>query len=207
MVRRWTRLLIVAWAGFLPRVALAEIYTWVDDSGVLHFTNLEEALSRRPLPEDGFGGESPEVVVLATGETRKVFPADVRLFDEHFRAAANHYGLPFAYLKAVAKVESNFHPRAISRAKAKGLMQLMDGTAAHLNVKDPFDPIQNIFGGARYLRMLANMFDGDLSLTLAAYNAGPELVRRLKRVPNIDETEKYVRRVLEMYRFYQGADT
>jgi soluble lytic murein transglycosylase-like protein len=82
-------------------------------------------------------------------------------------------------------------------------MQLIDPTARRMKVEDPFDPRQNIFGGARYLRLLANQFDGDLVRTTAAYNAGPERVRRAGGIPNIRETRRYVRRVLEMYRHYR----
>jgi soluble lytic murein transglycosylase-like protein len=85
------------------------------------------------------------------------------------------------------------------------LMQLIDGTAAQMNVADPFDPRQNIFGGARYLRILANEFGGNMALTAAAYNAGPERVKRIGRVPEIRETQRYVRRVLQMYRHYKRS--
>ena len=82
-------------------------------------------------------------------------------------------------------------------------MQLIDSTAAQMRVDDPFDPKQSIFGGARYLRILANQFDGNMALTAAAYNAGPRRVQRLGRIPNIRETQRYVRRVLQMYRHYR----
>ena len=85
-------------------------------------------------------------------------------------------------------------------------MQLMDQTAKEMNVTDSYDPEQNIFGGARYLRLLANQFDGNMALTAAAYNAGPHRVSRLGRIPNIRETKRYVRRVLEMYRHYRRAE-
>jgi len=113
--------------------------------------------------------------------------------------AADYYQLPVTLLWAVIKVESNFDSDARSRAGAQGLMQLMPGTASDLGVRDPFDPYQNIFGGARYLRLLANRFAGDLQYTLAGYNAGPYAVQRAGGVPNYPETIGYVRKVLGYY--------
>jgi transglycosylase-like protein with SLT domain len=113
--------------------------------------------------------------------------------------AADYYQLPVTLLWAVIKVESNFDREAKSHAGAQGLMQLMPGTAADLGVRDPFDPYQNIFGGARYLRLLANRFAGDLQYTLAGYNAGPYAVQRAGGVPPYPETIGYIRKVLGYY--------
>lgn len=188
--------------------ARAELYTWVDADGVLHFAEVDG--TKDPSYQqytdsdiEGFGGEAPVVQVLSDGSRRTLYRADTSRYDDILRRAAEHYRLPMTFLKAVAKVESNFNPRAVSSANAKGLMQIIDATARLLNVQDPFDPEQSIFGGARYLRTLANMFDGDLALTAAAYNAGPERVKKAGRVPKIPETMRYVERVLEMYRFYE----
>lgn len=188
--------------------APAQVYTWVDADGVLHFAEVDgtkDASYQQYTDSDleGFGGETPVVQVLSDGSKRTLYRADVNRYDATLRRAAEHYRLPMAFLKAVAKVESNFNPRAVSSANAKGLMQIIDSTARLLNVQDPFDPEQSIFGGARYLRTLANLFDGDLALTAAAYNAGPERVKRAGGVPKIPETMRYVERVLEMYRFYE----
>jgi hypothetical protein len=193
--------------------ARAEIYSWVDDSGVLHFTDVDPrhlAGAMKPYagPDtESFGGQPPVVQELPGGNERTLFPVHVTRYDEILQRAAEHYRLPFAFLKAIAKVESNFNPRAVSRADAKGLMQLMDETAARLAVDDPFDPEQAIFGGARYLRMLANRFHGDLSLTAAAYNAGPLRVEQAKGVPKIEETQRYVERVLKLYQHYRSVDS
>ncbi len=194
-------------AGFGPSTAHADVYSWVDGEGVIHLTNVRPNANFKPyVAEDseGFGGERPIVMAMPGGRKRVLYRVNVSRFDDIFRRAAEHYRLPFAFLKAVAKVESNFNPRAVSHAQAKGLMQLIDSTAAAMRVADPFDPEQNIFGGARYLRVLANQFDGNMALVAAAYNSGPARVRRLGRIPRIRETQRYVRRVLQMYRHYRG---
>ena len=200
--------LIVAVLALWPAAAQAELYSYVDDQGVIHLTNVAPNANYKPYIDDegeGFGGEKPVVVQMPGGKKRVLYRVNVSRFDEIFRRAAKHYRLPFAFLKAVAKVESNFNPKAVSHAHAKGLMQLIDATAADMSVEDPFDPEQNIFGGARYLRLLANQFDGNMALVAAAYNSGPHRVKRLGRIPKIRETQRYVRRVLQMYRHYQGA--
>lgn len=193
-----------------PGWSRAELYSYVDDKGVLHFTNLRKSTKKgwkvvEGTAGDGFGGRPPLVLELE-GKPRVVYAVNVDRFDGLFREAARHYRLPFALLKAVAKVESNFDPTAVSHANAKGLMQLIDDTARRMKVDDPFDPRQSVFGGARYLRTLANVFDGDLVRTTAAYNAGPERVKRAGGVPNIRETRRYVQRVMEMYRHYRLAE-
>ncbi len=193
-----------------PGAASAQLYSWVDDDGVLHLTNVRPNANYRPFEaeeEEGFGGQKPVVIEIPGGKKRVLYPVNVGEYDHIFRRAAKHYRLPFAFLKAVAKVESNFNPQAVSPAQAKGMMQLIDSTAADMRVDDPFDPEQNIFGGARYLRILANQFDGNLPLVVAAYNAGPHRVKRLGRIPNIRETQRYVRRVMQMYRHYRSQDS
>ncbi len=120
-------------------------------------------------------------------------------YDGVIAEAARLYQLPPDFVRAVVKVESNFNPNAVSRTGACGLMQLMPGTARSMGVVNPFDPRQNIFGGTRYLRFLANTFSGDLVLTVAAYNAGEGAVQRYRGVPPYDETRRYVQRVLHHY--------
>jgi len=105
-------------------------------------------------------------------------------------------------IRAVIRTESSFNRYAVSKKGAQGLMQLMPATARELRVADPFDPHQNIDGGTRYLRQLMDTFDGSLTLTLAAYNAGPTLVKKVNRIPKIPETVTYVKRVLGHYKGY-----
>lgn len=124
-------------------------------------------------------------------------------FAPYVRKAAQHYGLPEALVWAVMKVESGFNPEAVSNKGAQGLMQLMPPTARDMGVTDPFDPEQNIYGGARYLRIVANKFDGDLVLALSAYHAGGGAVDGAGGIP-YEQTAEYVRRVLNAYYAYQA---
>lgn len=117
-------------------------------------------------------------------------------------AAAAHYALPEPLVWAVMKTESNFQPDVVSHRGAQGLMQLMPPTAGDMGVTDAFDPEQNIFGGARFLRILANKFDGDLVKTLAGYHAGGGAVSLTNGIP-YEQTAEYVRRVLNHYYAYQ----
>jgi soluble lytic murein transglycosylase-like protein len=120
--------------------------------------------------------------------------------------AASRFRVAPSLLKAMIKVESDFDQRAVSDKGAMGLMQLMPQTVRDMDVKDPFDPIENIAGGTRYLSLLMDRFKHDLRLSLAAYNAGPEKVEAYGGIPPIEETQVYVRRVLSAYRQYGGKD-
>ena len=134
-------------------------------------------------------------------------------YDRIIADASERYGVEPSLVKAVIHAESAYDPLAISRAGAKGLMQLMDATAEWLGVTDPFDPRQNIFGGTRFLAHLVDRYEGNEAVALAAYNAGPgridrlgiandeELERRLHELPA--ETQAYVRRVLDLKRQYE----
>ncbi len=126
-------------------------------------------------------------------------------FDRLIENAAQRYRLDPALVKAVIQAESNFNPRAVSSAGASGLMQLMPGTAASLGVKDSFDPDQNVDGGARLLRNLLDRYDQNVSLALAAYNAGPGAVDKYGGLPPYGETQRYVPRILGLYRAYRGG--
>jgi soluble lytic murein transglycosylase-like protein len=127
-------------------------------------------------------------------------------YDAYIREAASLYQIPEALVRAVIRVESNFDPRAISRANAQGLMQLIPATAERMLVTDPFDARQNVLGGTRYLRVLANLFNGNLQLTLAAYNAGEGAVIKYNGIPPYEETQAYVSKVLEYYDLYRGKN-
>ena len=124
--------------------------------------------------------------------------------DGLIRDVASREGLDEQLVKAVVEAESNFDPKAVSPAGAKGLMQLMDGTARALGVRNPFDPESNLAGGARYLKAMLEKF-GSLPLALAAYNAGPGAVERYAGIPPYSETKSYVERVLQLHRRNQMA--
>lgn len=125
---------------------------------------------------------------------------------EIMEEAAAIYVLPVAFIRAVVRVESNFNPKAISRCGAVGLMQLMPVNITSMQIQDPYDPRQNIMGGSRLLRRLANAWRGNLLLTLASYNAGERAVRdslsKHGEIPRFAETRRYVRRVIGFYRQY-----
>ncbi len=125
-------------------------------------------------------------------------PVGGKSFADLFREVEARFGLPSGLVEAVARVESGFDPCAVSPAGALGLMQLMPGTARALGVLDPFDPVQNVEAGARYLRQLLDRFGGDLQLALAAYNAGPGAVERYRGIPPYPETQAYVKKVLAL---------
>lgn len=124
--------------------------------------------------------------------------------DRYIYFAGTRYNIDPRLLKAVIRVESAFDHRAVSEKGALGLMQLMPGTARDLRVRNPFNPWENIDGGARYLRQMLDTFGGNVRLSLAAYNAGPGAVKRAGGIPSIPETQQYVSQVLKHYRGYRG---
>ncbi len=176
----------------------AEIYRFVDKDGVVHFTNVPTD-DPRYKPVDGRGKAGRRNSRRKRAGRRVSLPNSATRYDVIVSEASRRFNIPRALISAVMAVESNFDPRAVSRAGAQGLMQLMPATAREMGVEDAFDPRQNILGGTRYLRVLANSFDGDLVLTLAAYNAGQEVVNRHMDIPPFQETQRYVRRVLRLY--------
>jgi len=178
--------------------ASADIYKKVEADGVISFSNTKgdgaELYARTP--------KKPKAAPFMPADTS---PDRFHRYDTYIQQAAALYQIPEALIRAVIKVESNYDPRAISTANARGLMQLIPATAERMMVRDIHDPRQNIFGGVRYLRILANLFNGDLELTVAAYNAGENAVIRFGGIPPYEETQGYVVKVLGYYRHYRAA--
>ena len=125
-----------------------------------------------------------------------------RFFTSEIHSASQRYGVDARLIATVIRVESGFNPRAVSRAGARGLMQLMPDTARRLGVRDSFNPRENIDGGVRHLRYLLDRYNGDVTLALAAYNAGEVAVDTYGGVPPYDETQQYVLRITARIQTY-----
>ena len=193
MVRPLLALLLLA----LPAAARPPLHTWTDKDGVFHVEDAPPPRRAARAPRKAAPQEQEAAVPRRAErwwEKRSDAPPD-----EIDRAAALH-NIPADLIRAVIWAESAGDAGAISSKGAIGLMQLMPRTAGEMYVEDPVDPAQNVMGGTRYLRWLANQFNGDMVLTLAAYNAGPDAVRKYGGVPPFEETRQYVRRVLAYYR-------
>jgi soluble lytic murein transglycosylase-like protein len=183
---KWFWIICIAWVGLACTGNLhADIFTYTDSQGVTHFTNVPT---------------SPQYkVYIKEQSSRSLKPYSADRYDHLITVASEKHGIDFSLLKALIKIESDFNPRAVSAAGAKGLMQLMPENIKTLQIKDPFDPWENIMGGSRYLKALLERFDGKLSLALAAYNAGPNVVERYQRIPPYQETKDFVKKVLEHF--------
>ncbi|MFH1148287.1 MAG: lytic transglycosylase domain-containing protein [Pseudomonadota bacterium] len=176
-------------------VAEANIYSFTDEEGVVHFSN---------VPNDGRYKVFLEVDdPRQPKRTRRISQGGSKKYEPLIDAACRYFGVDNDLVRAVIKAESNFNHRAVSRKGAQGLMQLMPVTAQEMSVMDPFDPADNIFGGVQYLKRLLGMFNGDVPLALAAYNAGPERVAQTWQIPKIEETQGYVQKVLTYLRSYK----
>jgi soluble lytic murein transglycosylase-like protein len=132
-------------------------------------------------------------------------PLVTDLFADVILDAADRYRVDSSLIRAVIHAESDYRADARSPKGAQGLMQLMPATQAELEVVDPYDPALNIHGGTRYLARMLDLFDGDVELASAAYNAGPAAVRRHGGIPPYAETKEYVRRIRILHRRYRGA--
>lgn len=174
---------------------VAGIYSFSDANGILHYTNKPDNSQYAGMKLVGYIPERSDHRMRTRNSKR---------FNPLVEKAAREHEIDQALLHAVITVESGYDPHAVSRKGAVGLMQLMPHTARRYGVRNIRDPAQNIQGGARYLRDLMGKFDNDLTLALAAYNAGEKAVAQYgNRVPPYHETRSYVPRVLDYYHQYQ----
>jgi len=176
-----------------PLSAGADIFRYVDGDGVVHFSNVPPAGKYELYLREGRATAS---VPRSAGYNGEGWIAD---YVNRYCRANN---LSPALVHAIIKAESDGQRKAVSRKGAKGVMQLMPFTSKRLNVADPFDPIENIEGGVKYIKELLAAFDGNVANAVAAYNAGPAAVKKYGGVPPYQETRVYVRRVLNLYRQY-----
>jgi soluble lytic murein transglycosylase len=186
-----TALILSSWLLLSVPTAQAEIYQYIDAKGTISLTNVPSDIRYRRI--DILPNRLHHMI-----SERELGPMINRFSRQH--------QLHPALIRAVIKAESDFDPMAVSRAGAVGLMQLMPQTAVRLDVRDLYDPEDNIGGGTKYLRQLLDRFRGNLPLALAAYNAGENVVDRYRTLPPIDETRQYVRKVLRFYRAFLTRD-
>ncbi|MBK6980957.1 MAG: lytic transglycosylase domain-containing protein [Betaproteobacteria bacterium] len=189
--------LLAASGAALP--ARADIFSFKDERGVVHFTNIP-SLDRRYKLVRREAGSAP-------GPSRSYMPteADIRRYQAIVESASRHHGVDTALVHAVISAESGYNPNALSRKGASGLMQLMPDTARRYGVQNIFDPVENVHGGVRYLKDLLALFNGDMRLAVAGYNAGENAVIRAgNRIPPYPETQNYVPKVIDFYHRFRA---
>lgn len=191
---RFVVLITAAWLAFTSVAWGESMYICREKSGAMNFTNAPTGDNCRPYSLSQSSGLQ---ATMGGGST------DSTTYDQDIRRIGRQYQVDPTLIKAIIRAESDFDHRAVSRRGALGLMQLMPDTARELHVTNPFNPRENIDGGTRYLRQILDSFNGNLTLSLAAYNAGPGLVTRTGAVPEIPETQQYVTKVIRQYKEYK----
>ena len=182
----------------------ADIYKYEDENGVVHFANCPRDPKFKLFIQDRKEKEE-EMRHPSAGPVARM-PVNNN-YDSLISGASKKYQVDFALIKAIIRAESGFNPIAVSRKGAKGLMQLMPSTASRVNVSNPFNPEENIEGGVRHFKYLLSVFNNDVRLSLAAYNAGEDIVSKLGDIPPYRETMDYVRKVLYFYQVHNGQES
>lgn len=180
--------------------ARADFFQYTDDAGVVHITNVPTSKQYKWMMEE----RKPSILSPSNPVYRKI---SKQKFDEMISTTASKYGIDPHLVRAIVKAESDYDEKAVSKKGATGLMQLMPATATRMGVKNIHDPEDNVDGGIRYLSKLLKMFDWQVPLAVAAYNAGENAVVKYgNKVPPYNETQTYVKRVLHYYSVYKGSD-
>ena len=186
----------------LAAVAEAQVYKWVDEDGVVTYSNIAPPADRAfDVLRFPCYASDPKCRSVSWEKV----PLNTRSFRDEIQAAAAYNAIEESLIRAIIHAESAYQPDAQSPKGAQGLMQLMPLTQAEVHVADPFDPAENIRGGSLYLSRLLEEFRGDVELAAAAYNAGAAAVHRYGGIPPFDETQEYVRRVKILQRRYDQA--
>jgi Transglycosylase SLT domain/Domain of unknown function (DUF4124) len=180
-------------AGLATTAGAGAMYRFEDDQGVVHYTNVPGD------PRYSYVRKDPDPAGKPAAEPGVGRSQGLRAYAHLIRASAERYGVETRLVEAIVQAESAGNPTAVSPKGARGLMQLMPERAALLGVRDSFDPQQNVDGGVRHMRDLLQSFGGDVTLALAAYNAGEGAVRSYGGIPPFPETREYVRRVRALY--------
>ncbi|HWH41438.1 MAG TPA: lytic transglycosylase domain-containing protein [Usitatibacter sp.] len=191
----------------LSRPAMADIYSFKDENGVVHFSNMPDDKRYKLVRREAGSAPAPAAAMPVATAANLYMPAEesIRRFTPIIDTASRLHGVDAALIHAVISAESGYNPSALSKAGAMGLMQLMPQTAKRYGVTNIMDPVQNITGGVRYLRDLLSMFNGNLELAIAAYNAGENAVIKYgNKIPPYAETVQYVPKVLGFYRKFQS---
>jgi soluble lytic murein transglycosylase-like protein len=180
---RYHTIIILFLLFFSFEFVSADIYRFKDENGVWHFTNIQSDRRYR--------------LYMKTGNikgTRYIIH-----YDTIIQRAAKQFDVEPTLIKSIIMAESSFDPNAISHSGAQGLMQLMPPTAADMEVQNPFDPEENIFGGTKYLSLLLKKFNQDKKLAIAAYNIGPSAVDKVKSISHVPQTKRFVDKVMQYY--------
>ncbi len=220
--RAWLLGVVVAGAAaaalaVAARPAAADIYSWTDDEGVIHFTNIpprgkgkakwKKVMDEAPTPGSKASASRGGCERCDVVPSRDRSPERYSRYDAYIFEASELYKIPVALIRAVIHVESDYDPRVVSSMGARGLMQIMPEVEVDMGISEVFDPRMNILGGTRLLRWLANRYDGDLVLTIAGYHAGAGSLKKYgNTVPPYKNTRKYLQMVLDRYYQYKERE-